>query len=156
MKSKPLTRLEQAERSQSATTVSKRREIRQLLNLPEDATEAEVLQGYLEGIALSVEAYESTHGIIVPRPLDSISLETLSSISDADLMVAYKRALDQSGVTAAQSTTVPANPTPAEIRELLVANGMTRADADTLSDEELKKLYADTLNTPRKQESKNP
>ena len=90
MKSKPLTRLEQAERSQSATIVSKRREIRQLLNLPEDATEAEVLQGYLEGIALSVEAYESTHGIIVPRPLDSISLETLSSISDADLMAVMK------------------------------------------------------------------
>jgi hypothetical protein len=76
---------------------------------------------------------------------NGVTDDVLKKLSDADLMAAYTAALEKSGVKSAQTESVPTNPTPEEIRKMLIDNGMSKEDAAKLTDEDLKKLYQDTL-----------
>ncbi|MEI7741808.1 MAG: hypothetical protein WCJ29_04870 [bacterium] len=71
--------------------------------------------------------------------------DVLSKLSDEDLVKAYQDALAKTGVDQAEKAAVKADPTPEEIRKILVDNGMAQEDAAKISDEDLKTLYQDTL-----------
>lgn len=76
---------------------------------------------------------------------NGVTDSVLKKLSDEDVMAAYRSALEKTGVAKTPDEVIPKNPTPAEIRVLLVKNGMSQSDADKIPDEELVKMYQDTL-----------
>jgi len=86
---------------------------------------------------------------------NGLTQDQVKSLTDDQLMGAYQAALEQTGQTTPTKDTsgtattgevgVPLNPTPAEIRDMLLKNGADEKMIKALSDDELVKVYQDTL-----------
>ena len=93
-----LTRLGRAEDARDAVTVGKRREMREHLGLPPEATEAEVTAAYQKGLIGAVRRYEQEHGPVTPLPSGGVALAALPSLSDTDFMAYCKGTLIEDGL----------------------------------------------------------
>ena len=98
-KGSALARLDKSERVIADTIAQKRRQMLQMLNLPEDATEEEVIATYQRNIAFAVHNYEAKHGQVVPIPVAEVDIEGLPFVSDATLIAVCTGSLIADGYT---------------------------------------------------------